>query len=46
MKDIKYYRYMGFIDSSGRPHGYIIKCYTKAKYEYYSKTFLFFPISE
>lgn len=34
--DIRYYRYMGYRDGSGKPKGYVIKCYTEEEYEYYA----------
>lgn len=33
----KYYRYCGYEDGSGRPGGYVIKCYTQEEHEYYTK---------
>lgn len=32
-----YYFYMGYNDGSGRPQGYIVKCYTDEQYLYYTK---------
>lgn len=32
-----YYRYMGYSDGSGMPHGLIIKCYTKEQVERFTK---------
>ena len=37
MKDKKYYRFMGWYDGSGKPEGYIIKCYTQKEYEHFTK---------
>jgi len=33
----KYYRYCGYTDGSGKPSGYMIKYYTQAEYEYWTK---------
>lgn len=32
-----YYFYMGYNDGSGKPQGYIVKCYTDEQYLYYTK---------
>lgn len=37
MKNKKYYRFLGWYDGSGKPNGYIFKCYTKEEYEHYTK---------
>jgi hypothetical protein len=33
----KYYFYLGYSDGSGKPHGYIVKCYTNEQYLRYTK---------
>lgn len=32
-----YYMYGGYDDGYGRPHGYVIKCYSDEEYEHYTK---------
>jgi hypothetical protein len=32
-----YYFYLGYNDGSGKPHGYVIKCYTNEQYLYNMK---------
>lgn len=38
MNKTHYYRYIGFSDGSGRPSGYVIKCYTDEQYERFTKS--------